>query len=164
MNDTRLTRRALLRSGALVTLGAAAGCLGAPESPGSPTPTATPEQVPGSPGVTEPRLDVTGRECGEGANRASVAVLDDRVMIEGTIAGSDTCDTAALSGVSRREDGALTITVGAVRESDGTEACAQCITDIDYTATIPFDTPAPERVVVIHESLGETTTVITVTP
>jgi hypothetical protein len=125
-------RRALTRVGTLLLAGLA-GCLGgdggatettAPETAGTATP----------PFIT--RLEVLERACGEGENSASVAFEEDGVRVDGTIGGSDTCDTAELDTVDF-SDGTLSVAVATVQETvSGTPACGQCLTDIDYRMTI----------------------------
>lgn len=130
----------------------------ATDSPGddptdSPTerPTSTPESTPGSRELTDRSFEVRDRSCGDGTNRASVDRGDDRVVVDGTIDGRNGCYTAELER-ARYDDGADELTVD-VRsyESDESDMCTQCITDIDYRATFEFDRGTPDTVTVRHD-------------
>ena len=133
-----------------------AGCLGAiPSEPGSPSPTPSP--------TPEPTLEfvVTDRSCGRGENSAAVRIGPEYVTVDGTIGGRDTCDTARIDSASW-SDGTLTVRVSTTRiETTATVQCAQCVTDIDYTARVPIGDRTPEKVVVIHDSVTGTGTVTT---
>ena len=154
-----MRRRSLLSSlGALIGAGALSGCTGGggvdTPSP-SPSPTRTPS--PGPPPAPRTSFEVVRRNCGTGDQRASVSFADGEVAIDGTIRGSDTCDTAALDAVELR-DGELVVAVTTVREeSTATMACAQCITDIAYAATVRIPDGSPDRVVVRHDGRIVTT-------
>lgn len=75
------------------------------------------------------------------------------MRVVGTIPGSDACATAALDGV--RYDGAdeLVVVVRTVRDPSvgETAACAECLLDIDYVATVRLASALPARVVVTHD-------------
>lgn len=159
----------------LVTAIGSPGCIGA--SPGDPSPTATPTDTPPTatdasptptvspPGTpSPPDFAVTDRSCGNGGNDATVSFEDRIVRIAGTIPGRDTCDTAVLDGVEWEGD-ALTVRVAVVTEkTDETVACAECITDIDYTAAIDSGDRTVSEVTVVHTSASGTRTVATAEP
>lgn len=164
-----MQRRTVLAGlAALAGTGALAGCTGgAPGGGGEPSgdgtattggdstePTDTATPIPTDPPVAQ--FEVTNRGCGRGHESASVTFGAGEVSIEGTIGGRDTCDTAELDGVSLT-DARLDVAVVTISEEsdDGTSACGQCLTDIDYTATIDVST-LPDTVVVTHN--GETVT------
>ncbi len=129
-----------------------AGCLGGIGDEPSPTPTGDPE------------FAVTDRSCGNGQNAASVSFNTDSVTVAGTIGGRDTCDTALLDGVEWSDD-TLTIRVKVAREkATETVACAECLTDIDYTATVPTGDRSLSTVKVIHVTSSGPQTVTTASP
>lgn len=123
-------RTALTRIGTPLLAGLA-GCLG-----GGATETEAPRTTATAPPSIITRLEILDRSCGQGENSASVTFRDDAVRVEGTIGGSDTCDTAVLDTVDF-SDGTLSVAVATVRETlTGTPACGQCLTDIDYRMTV----------------------------
>lgn len=151
----------------LATVAAGSGCLGggsgepSPTATESPTPTQSPTPVP----PTEPTVDsdftVTDQSCGTGENAASISFGDRNVTVDGTIRGSNTCATAVLDSIEWPGD-TLTVSVKATQmETTETVACAQCITDIGYTADLSIDGPLPARVKVIHITSTGTKTVAT---
>lgn len=113
--------------------------------------TSTTETASGSRELTDSSFEVLDRSCGDGTNRASVDRGDDRVVVEGTIDGRNGCYTAELER-ARYDDGADELTVD-VRsyESDESDMCTQCITDIDYRGTFEFDEGTPDTVTVRHD-------------
>lgn len=157
-----VNRRALLRASLPAAVGVVAGCTGGGTATDSPTdsstdpsPTATPTEspTPHEPELTDTSFTVESNDCGSPANRAD-AVADGRtVIVTGTIDGSDTCHTARLTDASVSEDGAaLTLAVEAyVPASKATQACGQCIVEVDYRATVVFDRARPSLVVVTHD-------------
>lgn len=142
-----MKRRSVL---ALIGAGLMTGCLQDRNQPGDtptnspappPTPTPTPELT--------TAFEVASRSCGSGDEDATVQVTPGAVDVTGVIGGRNTCDTAALDTV-RFDDGQLTISVIVVAE-DEDAACAQCITDIEYTATVGVGTREIEEVIVEHD-------------
>jgi hypothetical protein len=129
------------------------------------TPTETPESEPSTTpsGVAEKSLTVTDSGCGERMNDASVAFDEatETVTVTGTTWGNDACYTAVLSDVSLAE-GSLTVVVGSESDAGTDEACAQCITEIGYEATVTLDGGLPDEVAVVHESGGERTRITSV--
>lgn len=111
---------------------------------------------PGSDSMAEGSFRVTDAGCGKGANEAKAEFVDGTVSITGTISGSDACHRARLARTATA-DGELTVVVETYRE-DG--MCSQCITDIDYEATLRPEGGLPDRVVVRHRTGGETRTVV----
>lgn len=141
-----MNRRRLLRStGALATAGLA-GCLGG----GSGSPTDTPTDGPDDPATS---FSVSATRCGSQANRAAVTFGEGVVTVDGTLWGNDACYTGRLGSVSIDGD-TLTVRVTAERPDD-VRGCAQCISEIDYRATVEVASP-PSTVVVVHR--GETVT------
>lgn len=141
-----------------------AGCLGdSPPGTDSPTPTTTPTRTPTDTPGRDVEFAVTDRACGNGTNAVSVSFDPDTITVDGTIGGRDTCDTALLEA-TEWSDGHLTVRVQIAREK-GTEtlACAQCLTDIDYSAKIPVGDRTPSKVTVIHVSQSGSQTVTTAT-
>ena len=150
-------RRLLQASGGLATTGLA-GCLGGvPDVPGgggdggdgSPS-----DGGDGSAGTPHATFQVTGSGCGSQKNEADVTFGDGQVTVEGTTWGNDACYTARLESTTF-DGGTLTVRVAAERPESENQGCAQCISEIDYRATV--ETPeTPAEVVVVHR--GETVT------
>jgi hypothetical protein len=127
-----------------------------PSETPSTTPSRTPTPTPSDPDAT---FAVMEAPCGSGENAATVTFAGDAVEISGTIRGGDTCDTATLDSVEFSED-TLVVRVRTDRkETTGTMACGQCLTDIRYVATVRFDGGLPDEVRVVHETGGQTVTV-----
>lgn len=140
------------RRTALVWLAGAgvSGCLQG-RDPGTPTavtptPTATASPTPTPPVETE--FDVHDRACGAGTDTATVRSTRKGVEVDGVISGRNTCDTAEPAGV-QFDEGTLTVRVRTV-DGDDDFACAQCITDIAYTARVHTGKRDVETVVVTH--------------
>ena len=176
-------REMLARFGAVLGTAALGGCLGGNRPGGGGTgdgdgttsdgnvtdgestttePT-TDETTSGESTLTDSALEVTGAECGKPSNDASVEFVsgDGSVVVTGTIRGSNTCYTAEIADASYDpETGTLDVTVTSV-QSDEADACAQCITEISYEATFAFDGGLPATVTVVHDAMGESTTVAT---
>ncbi|ELZ27619.1 hypothetical protein C475_06855 [Halosimplex carlsbadense 2-9-1] len=133
-----------------------------PVDTASETPDSEPSATPS--GVADSSLAVTDRGCGTETDDASVAFDENggTVTVTGTTWGIDTCHTAVLSYV-RLDDGALTVAVGSESESGTDTACGQCITEIDYEATVALDSALPREVVVVHAHGGEDTRVTSAT-
>ncbi|NEU58836.1 hypothetical protein [Halorussus sp. MSC15.2] len=113
--------------------------------------------------LTDSSFDPATAECGKPAGDASVQFSQENgsVTVTGTISGSNTCYTAKLADASYDpESGTLDVTVASVQKG-GADACAQCIVEIEYEATFSFDGAVPASVSVVHEAMGDTTTVTT---
>jgi hypothetical protein len=159
-----MRRRELLALAGAVGL---AGCTGdAPPADGgtsSPTPTETdpptdtpaptPEPVPVA--VTDSEFQVRSVECGTGRGSAAVAhestgERTGRVMVDGVVVGNDSCYSARLVDVAA-SDGTLRVAVEAyVPEENEGKACADCVVDATYRATVRYEGPGPFDVVVEH--------------
>ncbi|WP_135366377.1 RodZ family helix-turn-helix domain-containing protein [Halosimplex halophilum] len=133
-----------------------------PAETASETPDGEPSATPG--GVTDSSLDVTDSGCGTQTDEASVDFdgSDGTVTVTGTTWGSDACYTAVLSDV-RLDGGTATVVVGSESDAGTDTMCAQCITEIDYEATVAFDGALPREVVVVHAHDGEDTRVTSTT-
>ena len=81
-------------------------------------------------------------------SEARVSFDKDSVEIDGTLEAPTPCYDAVFADVSL-EDGHLTVVVE-LEEDVEQEACIQVISEIDYEATITFESGAPEAVTVIH--------------
>jgi hypothetical protein len=130
----------------------------APEDTASETPDSDPSATPS--GVADSSLEVTGSDCGAQTDDTSVAFDEDggTVTVTGTIWGNDACYTAVLSD-ARLDGGTLTVVVGSESDAGTDTMCAQCITEIDYEATVALDGALPREVVVVHAHDGEDTRV-----
>lgn len=145
-----MRRRRIIRAVGAVGAGALAGCVGGQPAPGDGS-NGTPPST-GTPAGPSTSFTVRSVQCGEQVNRAEVTVEGNTVTVDGTAWGNDACYVGRLDSASL--DGG-TLTVGVVTESAAAddESCAQCITEIDYLATVDVSEP-PEEVVVTHD--GET--------
>lgn len=95
-------------------------------------------------------FEVLERKCGSGENQAAVEHGFERVVVEGTIRGNNTCYTAELDRAHYDSDtDTLTVDVRSYENSDG-DVCAMCLLDIEYRATVEFDGGTPNDVVVNH--------------
>lgn len=106
--------------------------------------------TPGQPVVTDRSFTVTDQRCGGGDNHARISYAEDRVLVEGTIRGSNTCYTAEQTGASY--DGTadeLTVTIRSYEEASN-GVCSMCLVDIDYESRTSFDQGLPDSVVVVH--------------
>ncbi|WP_458206989.1 hypothetical protein [Haladaptatus sp. NG-SE-30] len=160
-------REILKQTGAAVTVGLLAGCLGqggtapgdqAPDDgsdgSGDQTTTTTAE-----PTLKKRSFEILDTNCGNPTNEATVEFDQSNVVVTGTISGSDSCAKPVLAG-AKMESGELTVSVK-TKKKDGTTACSECITELRYRATLAFDGSLPKSVTVVHESLGKTKTVTT---
>ncbi|WP_123536220.1 hypothetical protein [Halosimplex salinum] len=130
----------------------------APTDTPSGTPASDPSTTPS--GVADESLTVLDSGCGSQTDAAEVVFDGDAgtVTVTGTIWGNDACYTAVLSDV--RVDGdSLTVVVAAESDAGTDEACAECITEIGYEATITVDDALPGEVTVVHRHGGEDTRV-----
>ncbi|WP_115862484.1 hypothetical protein [Halorussus litoreus] len=136
------------------------------DSGGTTEPSETTDSSGGESSLADASLEIVDSDCGQPTNEASVSFreADAEVGVTGTIAGSNACYIAELAGASYDEaSGALTLTVASTKEG-GSEVCAECITEIDYEITAAFEGGLPATVEVVHEAMGETTTVTTAEP
>lgn len=110
------------------------------------------------PTVAGTDLSVGQGTCGK-THAASVAFEDEEVRVDGTVrtptpdSGLELADAAYDT-----ETGALTLRVRATG-SDGGGVGVQCVGKVPYEATIGFDHGWPSSVVVVHDSMDETTEV-----
>jgi len=82
------------------------------------------------------------------------------VSVTGTIWGSDACKISARRRPHADAD-ELVVSVATQNRSDEAEACAQCITELDYEVTCVFDGGLPGQVTVRHSHGDGPTTVST---
>ncbi|WP_324665131.1 hypothetical protein [Haloarcula sediminis] len=150
-----MNRRTLLGTVASVGVAALTGCLseGGEDSTPSATETGTPTPTPPpDPTLTDVTFTVSGRRSGTETDSATVSADGGSVVVEGTIWGSDGCQTAELPRVNY--DGAadgLTVPVETAGRADAGDSCTQAIVEIAYTATITFENGPPGTVVVTHD-------------
>jgi len=108
--------------------------------------------------ITDSALSVGEGTCGE-QHSASVGFADEAVRVDGAVRTSTPNSDLTLGGVGYdRETDALTVRVRAT-EGGETEAGVQCVGEVPYEATVEFDYDLPASVVVVHESMDETTEV-----
>jgi hypothetical protein len=121
------------------------------ESPtATPTETSSPTPTPDTPRIVDRSFEVTERECGTGEEGADVTHDALRIDVDGTAAGSNGCETARLGEASYDPDADTLTVVVEVYQPDDADACTQCLTDIDYRASVRFEGGTPGSVRVIH--------------
>lgn len=153
-----MQRRTVLRAVALASTSVLAGCATERSVGGDRTSVV----ATGEPTLEERSFRVIESGCGTQTNEATVEFQDTSVVVSGTITGSDACQTAELAAVNFDADtGALTVTVATLDREEG-GVCAQCLTEIDYRATITFSGGLPSVVTVNHDGTGGSGTVATV--
>jgi hypothetical protein len=164
-----MNRRELLTSsGAVLGTAALGGCLSRYEDIAGGTGETTTEgegaETTGEqPTLADASFELLDSGCGQQKNEASVGFEegDGSVGVTGTITVPSACYVAELADASYdAETGTLEVTVASV-EKEGADACAQCLTEIDYEATFAFDDGLPASVRVVHRTMGETETVAT---
>lgn len=161
VNDSApLRRREILKGlGGAVGTTILAGCLGGLNGSGdTPTPAVGGQPIPPS----EISFAVLGLSCGNGEDRATINISNGDIQVDGVIVGRDTCDTAG--GTATMDDGTLVLTVDLPeKEPDQTtsRACAECLTDIQYTFSATFPNEGPSGVRVVHLSANGEKTVAT---
>jgi hypothetical protein len=169
-----MERRELLTSfGAVLGTASLGGCLSqyediageAGETTTDEQDTTTDKQDTTEQGVTlaDTSFEIIDRGCGQPGSEASVSFEegDDSVGVTGTIPGANACYIAELADASYdTESGTLEVTVVSMQE-EGADTCADCITEIDYEATVSFEGGLPASVRVVHEAMGESETVTT---
>lgn len=97
-------------------------------------------------------FEVVSQDCGQGASNSDVSYGESSVTVEGVVTGSDTCHTARLQDATYdAEADTLTVAVESyVPEENQGQSCAQCIVDIQYTATADFEGGLPAKTIVTH--------------
>jgi hypothetical protein len=122
------------------------------------SPTGTDSAAPDTTTVVERRLAVEERSCGAAVDEGTIAFENGEIGVTGTITGSDGCATAALETAAYdRAANRLRIVVVTEDDSEPGTVCAQCLTEIDYEATVSFGNGVPETVVLVHRgTTGET--------
>jgi len=113
--------------------------------------------------IADERFELLGVACGEPTSEASVAFADggSSVVVTGTVPGSNDCYRARLADASYdAETRTLDVTVASMAK-EGAQACAQCIVEIEYEATVSVSGDGPERVTVTHSAMGESKIVAT---
>jgi hypothetical protein len=147
-----MRRRTVLAAVATGAAAATAGC--------SRLPAWSDDETTAQPAVTDSSFTVRDAGCGTGGDEASVSAEGATLSVSGTVTVADGCRTAELASVSV-VDGDLRVEVASV-EREGVEQCVQCLTEVVYDAAVTVAGGLPERVVVVHESLGETREVASV--
>lgn len=113
--------------------------------------------------LADTSFEITDRGCGQPGSEASISFEagDGSVGVTGTIPGASACYIAELADTSYdAESGTLEVTVASMQE-EGADMCADCITEIDYEATVSFEGGLPANVRVVHQAMGESETVTT---
>ncbi len=91
-------------------------------------------------------LDVAGSEYDL---RATVEFEDDRVVVEGTISGNNSCYTARVHDITV-EDGTIIAEIESFDDSDSDEGCLEIIVGITYKLEFSIDGDPPSEVTVRH--------------
>lgn len=163
-----MNRRDVLRATGVVAAGGIAGCGGASVEGDDPTDTAvsttggarsTTESDAGAtttattpPSMGTPELTVGGSDCLSGEGGATVTFGEGEVTVEGTVAAPNPCYSPELSASDYDPQAdELSLTVAAVRDTEEGQVCVTCVGGIRYTATVPFESGLPGRVVITHD-------------
>jgi hypothetical protein len=112
--------------------------------------------TPATPSVTDRNLTEI-EECPTQGS-ASVSWGETAVTVTGCITGRNGCSVPVLESAeydAEADELAVTVTT---EEEDSGGACTQALTDLGYEATVTFADGLPGRVVVTHETMGESTT------
>jgi hypothetical protein len=148
-----VNRRTLLR-----TLGAGggallAGCLDRPPGDGAGTPTSTSTATPEPTHITDRSFEVTNVACGTTGEAATVTFEPNAVTVEGSITAPDPCHSAELDSATYDADAdRLTVAVRShLPEENRSQACVECIADVDYRARVSHRGGDPGTVVVTHD-------------
>ena len=151
------------RRGVLLTLLAAAGCLGnggfdappdgSPDATDSASPTATSAETSATTGVDVRVESFTETERCASSGVAAVSIADADVVVRGCVRGANGCVAPALSAAAY-DDGAnaLTVIVGTDARGDA-EACTQVRTRLGYRARVAVGS-LPDTVSVVHDDAG----------
>ena len=165
-----MQRRALLGAVSSIGIAALTGCLSdgggdaTPSDTGTDTTTGTPTPTPApDPTLSDFTFVVSERESGVRTDSATVSDDGGDVVVEGTIWGTDGCQTAELPRVNYdSEADELTVPVETTERPDAGDSCTQAIVEITYTATVAFENGPPSSVVVTHDRGDGAETVTTV--
>lgn len=114
--------------------------------------------------ITDRTINVGDRTCGNPVSEGTIGFEAKRVVATGTITGSDSCATAIIgeAAYDRARD-RLRLVVATEFERESGTVCSQCLTEIDYEATVTFATDAPETVVLVHRGATDESRVTTAT-
>ena len=160
-----MKRRTLLGTIGTTGLVTLTGCLsddgnGTPSITGTAAVTPTPMSTP-TPTMTDSAFEVLSQRGGTQVDSATVTADGSDIVVEGTIWGSDSCQTAELDSVNYN-DGTLTVAVATTTADEAGDMCAQQIVEIGYRVTVAFQNGTPDTVVVTHDR-GSGSTVVTTT-
>lgn len=157
-----MKRRTFLTTAtAALGTGSIAGCLSngngsGSDGTGTTEPTETPTSTPQSGSITSTTLEATG-DCSN-PGTASVAFESSAVVVTGCIQGPNGCHQPVLQDATI---GGETLEVVVTTEEQGGDVCTQALVQRSYETTIGFDGALPATVTVVHDSMGERTTVTT---
>ena len=151
------------RRGVLLTLLAAAGCLGdggfdappdgSPDAAESTTPTATPAETSATTGVGVRVESFTETERCASSGVAAVSVDDADVVVRGCVRGANGCAAPALSAAAYDAGAnALTVIVGTDARGDA-DACTRVRTHLGYRVRVVVE-GLPDTVSVVHDDAG----------
>jgi hypothetical protein len=164
-----MKRRTFLTATAATGIGSIAGCLGDGESSGSSDGTGTQTGEPTDSTTDEPARSPTGGEevsstsleatgdCSSSGS-GSVSFESSAVVVTGCIQGPNGCHQPVLREATMNGD---TLEVVVTTEEQGGDMCTQALVQRGYEATVSFGGGLPATVTVVHDSMGEQTTVAT---
>lgn len=111
------------------------------------------------PEVARTDFSVGQSQCGT-EHIATVAFERERVRVDGSVRTSTPHVDLELAGATYDEESdLLTVRVRASESDDDSDAGTQCTGEVSYEATVDFDHALPGEVVVVHESMDESTEV-----
>ncbi|MFW5984383.1 MAG: hypothetical protein ACOCRA_04245 [Halobacteria archaeon] len=111
------------------------------------------------PTLTDSEFEVTGSECGEEVDEAEYSRTqatsegdESTGVVEGKLSGPDSCTTAELGYLSYdAEDDTLVADIRSASTDE--DACADCITEVDYRLEATFENGVAESASVSHDGV-----------
>lgn len=109
-------------------------------------------------------FSATGGNCGTQTDEEPEVEFDEEdltVSVAGVLNGRDTCETAEIrSAEYSSDDDSFTVEIETIKP-DTDKMCAQCITEIEYSAEFGFEGGLPSEVTVVESDTNgsESTTV-----
>lgn len=119
------------------------------------TPAETATSTPSSGAIKSKKLRATG-DCSN-SGTASVAFESNSVVVTGCIQGPNGCHQPVLESATMDGD---TLNIVVTTEAEG-DACTQALVQRGYEVTVSCGGDLPEKVVVVHKSMGEQSTAAT---
>lgn len=148
-----MDRRTFLSGTVVIVAGCTGGSGGGDtqtvEGTNTPTPTRTPTP---RTSVVNQSFERTGN-C-DTSGDAEVTVSEKQVTIGGCIRGRNGCMQAALDSAGLTDDSSVfTVIITTIKE--GGDVCSQQVVQRSYETRFGFEGPLPDKIRVVHESMGD---------